>query len=79
MFGAILAILYLNINSKKAERSEETNEIANLNKRSQEISRILEETESLINLTPMRLLVINEAYMNRRRQEILRIWYPLSE
>ena len=31
MFGAILAILYLNIKSKKENRADETNEIANLN------------------------------------------------
>ena len=30
MFGAILAILYLNIKSKKETRADETNEIANL-------------------------------------------------
>ena len=31
MFGAILAILYLNIKSKKENKTDETHEIANLN------------------------------------------------
>ena len=39
MFGAILAILYLNIKSKKENRLDETNEIANLN---EEIIRLKE-------------------------------------
>ena len=46
MFGAILAILYLNIKSKKENRADETNEIANLNA---EIIRLKDSLNSTIN------------------------------
>ena len=46
MFGAILAILYLNIKSKKEIRADETNEIANLNA---EIIRLKDSLNSTIN------------------------------
>ena len=46
MFGAILAILYLNIKSKKGKITEETNEIANLNA---EIVRLKDSLNSTIN------------------------------
>ena len=44
MFGAILAILYLSIKSKKEIRADETNEIANLNA---EIIRLKDSLNSL--------------------------------
>jgi len=46
MFGAILAILYLNIKSKKEDSANETNEIANLNA---EIIRLKDSLNSTIN------------------------------
>ena len=46
MFGVILAILYLNIKSKKENRADETNEIANLNA---EIIRLKDSLNSTIN------------------------------
>ena len=46
MFGAILAILYLNIKSKKGKITEETNEVANLNA---EIVRLKDTLNSTIN------------------------------
>jgi len=46
MFGAILTILYLNIKSKKENRVDETNEIANLNA---EIIRLKDSLNSTIN------------------------------
>ena len=46
MFGAILAILYLNIKSKKGKITEETNEVANLNA---EIVRLKDSLNSTIN------------------------------
>ena len=46
MFGAILAILYLNIKSKKENKADETNEIANLNA---EIIRLKDSLNSTIN------------------------------
>ena len=46
MFGAILVILYLNIKSKKENRADETNEIANLNA---EIIRLKDSLNSTIN------------------------------
>ena len=46
MFGAILAILYLNIKFKKENRADETDEIANLNA---EIIRLKDSLNSTIN------------------------------
>ena len=46
MFGAILAILYLNIKSKKEKRADEIDEIANLNA---EIIRLKDSLNSTIN------------------------------
>ena len=46
MFGAILAILYLNIKSMKENRADETNEIANL---IAEIIRLKDSLNSTIN------------------------------
>ena len=46
MFGVILAILYLNIKSKKENRADETDEIANLNA---EIIRLKDSLNSTIN------------------------------
>ena len=46
MFGVILAILYLNIKSKKGKTTEEINEISNLNA---EIVRLKDSLNSTIN------------------------------
>ena len=50
MFGAILAILYLNIKSKKENRADENNEIVNLNA---EIIRLKDSLNSTINTSPV--------------------------